>query len=212
MDGCPHCIDSQESACLIATPRENLWSEDLGPYAFKAISSWGNQEDYKYFFPRILELALYNQSYLGFELGLIISKITACDLTKAEHLSIKNVFFEIWKLNLEQMPEESRFPVKILLEDISPLVNVEILLSSWAKNTTLASALHLTEFIAYDWENLSLSGQVTGFPFDGVAVSAWLKSKERQSFLINVFESHLDTKYGNDLAEAIDRLRLITLS
>ncbi len=56
MYGCPHCFSEADHARLRGKPLRELQPEDLDQYAFKAISTWGDTENFRYFLPRMLEL------------------------------------------------------------------------------------------------------------------------------------------------------------
>ena len=57
LQGCPCCISPKASHILCFTELRELAPAELGHYAFKALTTWGGVRDYKYFLPRILELA-----------------------------------------------------------------------------------------------------------------------------------------------------------
>lgn len=55
LEGCPHCVSFEESAALRRAPLRKLGGE-LQRYLFKAMTTWGTVDDFKYFVPRLLEL------------------------------------------------------------------------------------------------------------------------------------------------------------
>ena len=56
LEGCPCCTSAEAGELLVRTPLRRIPAPDLEHYAFKALSTWGTLDDYKYFIPRILEL------------------------------------------------------------------------------------------------------------------------------------------------------------
>jgi len=56
LEGCPCCTSPAEGRTLISKSLRDITAPELERYAYKALSTWGNVEDYKYFLPRILEL------------------------------------------------------------------------------------------------------------------------------------------------------------
>jgi hypothetical protein len=56
LEGCPCCTSPAESQSLVSKPLRALTAPELERYAFKALSTWGTLNDYRYFLPRILEL------------------------------------------------------------------------------------------------------------------------------------------------------------
>ena len=63
-DACPCCISTEENRVLFIVPLADLSEKQLRRYAFKAITTWGNAADFRYFLPRILELLLCPDSKL----------------------------------------------------------------------------------------------------------------------------------------------------
>lgn len=56
LEGCPCCTSSTTARPLVRKPLRALTAPELEHYAFKALTTWGTLNDYKYFIPRILEL------------------------------------------------------------------------------------------------------------------------------------------------------------
>jgi hypothetical protein len=57
LEGCPCCTSTAEAALLLRKPLRALTVPELEHYAFKALTTWGTLDDYKYFIPRIIELS-----------------------------------------------------------------------------------------------------------------------------------------------------------
>ncbi|WP_052695446.1 hypothetical protein [Hymenobacter sp. AT01-02] len=57
LEACPCCITPAENALLWTVPLRQLSEEQLRRYAFKAMTTWGSAEDFRYFLPRLLHLA-----------------------------------------------------------------------------------------------------------------------------------------------------------
>lgn len=56
LDGCPCCVFDTDKDKIHSKPLRKLNGDDLSPYAFKAMSTWGNVNDFKHYLPRILDL------------------------------------------------------------------------------------------------------------------------------------------------------------
>lgn len=76
-DACPCCTSKEEVAALWSAQRRTLSASDLGTYAAKAMTTWGDADDYRYFLPRILELAGTPEarSWIGLDVQLIADKL-----------------------------------------------------------------------------------------------------------------------------------------
>ena len=70
LEGCPCCTSSAESQPLVSKPLRTLTAPELEHYAFKALTTWGTLDDYKYFLPRILELTEDNSLLCDTEITL----------------------------------------------------------------------------------------------------------------------------------------------
>jgi hypothetical protein len=62
IDGCPYCVFDQDHVSIHSAPLRVLSAKDLEKYAFKAMSTWGNSQDYRHFLPRLLELQAQSTS------------------------------------------------------------------------------------------------------------------------------------------------------
>src|SRR5215469_6603849 len=49
MQACSCCVKHEEIVALTAVPLNSLSGEDLGRYAFKAMTTWGDSEDFRSF-------------------------------------------------------------------------------------------------------------------------------------------------------------------
>ena len=58
LGGCPCCTTEEHSKILVSKTLRELASDELEEYARKALTTWGTLNDYKYFLPRVMELAL----------------------------------------------------------------------------------------------------------------------------------------------------------
>ncbi|MER7845835.1 hypothetical protein ABTZ03_18015 [Kitasatospora sp. NPDC096077] len=58
LDACPCCTRPAELSVLLHTPRERLTADELTYYATSVLNTVGSPADFRYFAPRILQLAL----------------------------------------------------------------------------------------------------------------------------------------------------------
>ncbi len=56
MPHCECCVTSEDIDLICSKPLRELAAADLGKYAEKAITTWGDVEDWKHFLPRLMEL------------------------------------------------------------------------------------------------------------------------------------------------------------
>jgi hypothetical protein len=57
MDACPCCVhDDDDKRFLYRAELHELSADDLCTYAFKAMTTWGDGNDFRHFLPRLFEL------------------------------------------------------------------------------------------------------------------------------------------------------------
>lgn len=64
MEYCLCCVDKKEVLDLCKKELKFINMEEIERFAFKALSTWGNLEDFKHFLPRMLEIEVYKE--IGF--------------------------------------------------------------------------------------------------------------------------------------------------
>lgn len=72
--GCDHCVDPKDTERLATTPLRDLGVSDLEWYGFKAMTTWGEVEHFKYFLPRLFELVAIRRGDYPF-LETLFSKL-----------------------------------------------------------------------------------------------------------------------------------------
>ncbi|MEM1321090.1 MAG: hypothetical protein AAGG75_12625 [Bacteroidota bacterium] len=76
IDKCPcGCISEEEEQKIYSKPLRALTVEDIGFYSNKAMTTWGEEADYKHFLPRIIELYIENPSNGWIDLDTIYNKL-----------------------------------------------------------------------------------------------------------------------------------------
>lgn len=74
MDACScGCISEDDKSKLLSKDLKELTTDDISKYAFKAMSTWGNVEDFKHFLPRIFELM--STTGIGTDTFVILKKL-----------------------------------------------------------------------------------------------------------------------------------------
>jgi hypothetical protein len=63
IDGCPHCIQWKNIGVLLGKSLRAITPQELAPYATSAFLTVGDQADYLYFLPRILEITATEPSW-----------------------------------------------------------------------------------------------------------------------------------------------------
>lgn len=94
---------------LTAAPLRDLAVEQIGPYAFWAMTTVGSAWDYKHFLPRILEQAVLCSADAGIEPPVIVSKLNMAEWRRwpaAEQDAVKDVFAAAWAQARAMHPDD----------------------------------------------------------------------------------------------------------
>ncbi|MBY0373940.1 MAG: hypothetical protein K2Q23_08085 [Bryobacteraceae bacterium] len=95
IDSCPCCRGQQETRHLHTKALRDLTPEDLGPYAFRAMTTVGDVDDFRHFLPRILELV----AELPVDPEVVLSKLTYAKWTEwpaGEIEAVRAYLAELW--------------------------------------------------------------------------------------------------------------------
>lgn len=98
---CPcGCISDEDEKKIYSKPLRDLEADDIGFYNAKAMTTWGNVENYKHFLPRIIEIYKEGKGKGWIDLDTIHNKLEHANWKEWEEEEQKqiNKFVEIdWK-------------------------------------------------------------------------------------------------------------------
>jgi len=144
VEGCPHCTGPDEDLPLVSRPLRELSADDLSRYAFKAMSTWGTEADFRYFAPRVLDLtAAGAMAWPGFE--IVCGKLGQAGLrTWTQRPAVEEFLRAFWTATLRRFPaavpiSEVTAGIAAVARDISPY------LAEWERLDTAAYVRHLRE-------------------------------------------------------------------
>lgn len=216
MEACPCCVSGESQHNLARVRLRELRAEELGRYAFKAMTTWGSVEDYKHFLPRVLELAALDPGAAepGLDLELIASKLHhALWLTWpfAERAAVDMYFEALWRTVVAQHPSNASERAIDCFRACSYAVgDGSRFLKIWEQETSLNASLHVAASV------VSEAGAVVGedvreptwwrAPQHYRVLVEWLQHPARMHRLHNDFEENLNAPDSTRLAEAIDLL------
>jgi hypothetical protein len=112
IDGCPHCELGEAESYLHARPLEEMTWHDFGVYLFKAMTTFGEVEDFKHFLPRLFELYFLDHGGAPYSLFILFNKLNHADWTswpQAEIASIQK-YIQSWIDDLEGQDPHSSEP------------------------------------------------------------------------------------------------------
>jgi hypothetical protein len=145
--GCEHCVFPDDHERLHSKPLRELTGADLEKYSWKAMTTWGYEDDFRHFLPRLFELVAFENSLAAPE--VVIGKLAYSgwrDWPVAEQKAVEGYLLALWPYVLTLTPyaapqawgpEECLCSVAQVLDDLRPL------LDRWQQNTSETALQHL---------------------------------------------------------------------
>ncbi len=154
IEGCPHCVSRQDSDHLHVRSLRELTPDDVRYYAFKAMTTFGDEADFKHFLPRLLELLareLQGSEALGLNEELIGGKIALAEYSTwpdSERAAVADFFMAAWRMTLATF---SSMPApQTLLCTIAQFASADDLapyLATWRQTLTPPALFHVVETV-----------------------------------------------------------------
>jgi len=103
IEGCPHCELGNVDASLHGRPLRKLRWKDFGVYLFKAMTTFGDSDDFKHFLPRLFELYVVDHMGAPYGVATLFAKLEYAGWASwpsAEREAIRS-FVRVWLHDLE---------------------------------------------------------------------------------------------------------------
>lgn len=176
IEGCPCCVSASDKATLHSKQLRELEDEDISRYAFKAMTTWGNLDNFKHYLPRILELTAKRK--LVVDTFVVLGKLEYgkwknWDLTEQD--SINKFLITWWKYDINN----NRFFDSELLIEINKLIkNLPRLLINWNLDIGKQGFRNFVELIEYHYHDLTHKNRTfEEFTEEEVHIfKSWIKS------------------------------------
>lgn len=148
--GCPCCVSAEDEAQIRGRPLRALTAEDLGRYAFKAMTTWGDGNDFKHFLPRLLELVTDADSIVGeVDVEVLFGKLRYGKWQawpEQEREAVSRYFTALWRFLLTCSPEAATLDgylcgIGQVEDDLAPYLDV------WKNMKTGAALDELVTFV-----------------------------------------------------------------
>lgn len=160
---------------VMRAPLAELEVDDLGQYAGSAIWTVGNEDDYRHFLPRILELTVEGTPSLGFDPNIIVSKLQRIDWQSwptNEQKAIEGVLSAAWDYLVCRADHVFR-PRDWLTALSGAELDIERTILDWQESRMRVSVKHLSDFVAETAKDFD-RGRIVVDP----TVTGWLASQE----------------------------------
>ena len=215
VEGCPCCVHEADKRILESKPLLQLASSDLGRYAFKAMTTWGDKDDFRHFLPRIFELLISERS-TGWDEEVIIGKLALAewkDWPEQEQSALRNFFHAGWCWILAQSQPSIETDSWLCGlgragEDLLPYLN------EWTNLQSATAYEHLAAFVAWHQptylKRQSLHNAFWSDSPQGVAqICDWFANPQTREALEKIYFENEASDFAPALAQAIDQLELI---
>ena len=193
VEGCTHCVFDRDHALIHSAPLRQLSARALERYTEKAMSTWGNSDDFRHFLPRIFELQARNTWEPTF-VEIAFGKLTYAGWRSwpdIEREAVRQYFLSLWVNVLDCRDfdgDETKSEAESYLSGFScagePLGPY---LSVWQQGDLRFRREHFAATIDWFSESLQESGRLAGGFWEvqpSMELRAWLNSKEVQHELL----------------------------
>lgn len=134
----------------------DLTDEDLSLFAGKVILTWGDENDYRFYLPRILELTAELKT--PYDIWTLYSRLEDAEWKtwNVEEQTIINEFtIELWKNLLNDNSEKAEWEFKDYFHAVAYFYpEFSQVLKVWETNDSFASIKHLTTYIFEERQHL----------------------------------------------------------
>jgi hypothetical protein len=204
IEGCSCCVCEGDQASLRSRSLRALTADDLDRFLSKALTTWGDSEDFRHFLPRLLELAT-GAAAGDIEPERVLGKLLDAEWwewPQQERDAVESVLWLRWNLGLLLPPRE--FDAGEWLCGVRHAgIELSRYIDAWRSNTAPASFDHLAMFLTNNPHVLT-EGQLGHLPNDSfweqdvaLAMRDWLDDAMSNA----EFQTRLADWYQTRLAE-----------
>lgn len=205
LEGSPNYgdLDSWNKQLRSKNLRE-LTDEDLSRFAGKVISTWGDENDFRFYLPRILELTAHLKT--PYDIWILYSKFEDANWKSwddKEQRAINDFTLELWNnlLNDDSEKAEGEFndyfsAFAYYFHDFARILNV------WESNDSFASIKHLANYIYNEQINLFHHNYISGIEKNTKHIEQFKKWLTSDKILTKIENSF----YQNEESEIAERL------
>ena len=151
IEGCPCCVSVEDETNIHRRSLRELTAEDLGRYAFKALTTWGGENDFKHFLPRLFELVTEIVSIVGeVDIEVLFGKLRYAKWNtwpEQERAAIRRYLMALWLFVLS-VPSEAVAIDEYLCGIGQAEDNLSTYLDAWQNLKTDIAVNHFIEFAA----------------------------------------------------------------
>jgi hypothetical protein len=189
IESCPCCRGPESLRPLYGRPLRQLTAEDLHSYAFAAMTTMGDVDDFRHFLPRILELLKDEGFITSVDREVVLSKLRYGNWdtwVEEEQSAIREYLRCMWRLLLRVAPPASPYEYPPIGDWLCALARAEQdlvpYLQVWDADGSPAARDNLSRFVADHQDELRTCRVPAGYWEDAEdqwrQVALWVRSKE----------------------------------
>ncbi len=150
VEGCPCCVSAEDEAVLHLQPLQRMTAEDLRRYATKALTTWGTENDFKHFLPRLFELVIEEEGIAyEIDLAILFGKLKYAHWNtwpSQEHAAVRDYLEALWLFVLS-VPMEAVTIDEYLCAIGQAEEELSHYLTVWQNLQSNTALNHLVEFV-----------------------------------------------------------------
>lgn len=215
VEGCPCCVHETDKKALESKPLRKLLRSDLGRYASKAMTTWGDKGDFRHFLPRIFELTI-SRDGIGYDEEIVLGKLGRAGWTewpKTEQAALRAFFKAGWRFLICQRtpnvkPDSWLCGLAIAGEDLRDYLSI------WMEAKETNAYKHLDAFLKHHQPTYikrhSLNNAFWPTAPHGMAhVCDWLADVETRRDLERIYFENIGSGLAPIISEVIMSLEQI---
>jgi hypothetical protein len=153
ISGCPCCVSDSDRLTLHSKQLRDLQEDDISRYAFKAISTWGDIDDFKHYLPRIFEL-LSTTDFIV-DTFVILGKLDYANWTDWEQEEQDAIIDFLYSWWTDFASNKDYFDREVLIEINKLTKDLPKLLDLWSIDIEKNSFKCFVDFLQSDFYNIS---------------------------------------------------------
>lgn len=202
IEGCPCCVSDADKSILHTARLQELPPEHLSRFAFKAMTTFGDTEDFKHFLPRIFELSA--QRALPVDEFVVLGKLEYGHWHQwpaKEVAAIRNFLLAWWQHDVHTQPTFDRH---LLLEISQRVGGLSVLLDLWQTDTE-AGFSSFVDFLNYGFSETIArkSSFKTLSETEADHLLRWAKQKEPELERAYFANEYTDPIFAADISKAL---------
>ena len=142
---CPCCVSNSDKEKIHSKQLKELDGDDLSRYAFKAMTTWGDPDDFKHYLPRIFELLATTDFIV--DTFVVLGKLEYGKWrtwTEKEQIAIETFLYAWWA---DLIKSKSYFDKEAFIEITKLTHNIDKLLQLWTVSFNNRSFKNYVEIV-----------------------------------------------------------------